>query len=214
MITRSYQITRVVHRSRISERKSIRSILRMTSDRTCLVRSFALSPGDRPANPVEPVAPASSFLTFPLRAYRPCSHMPAMQTRSNDSTARVPVMQTGRKQEGQQTTGAARQLSQRPANKPRWLIPATPRGFSTKRLFFERTPASRNHPLRVHILVCRISAPSTPRTRRFPTGFRRSTSSRAIFESGWQKFRLDVPKFYPEKELTDNRISVSIPVTT
>ena len=104
MITRSYQITRVVHRSRISERKSIRSILRMTSDRTCLVRSFALSPGDRPANPVEPVAPASSFLTFPLRAYRPCSHMPAMQTRSNDSTARVPVMQTGRKQEGQQTT--------------------------------------------------------------------------------------------------------------
>ena len=138
MITLSYQITRVVHRSRISERKSIRSILRMTSDRTCLVRSFALSPGDRPANPVEPVAPASSFLTFPLRAYRPCSHMPAMQTRSNDSTARVPVMQ--------KTTGAARQLSQRPANKPRWLIPATPRGILHKTLVFRTNPGISQPP--------------------------------------------------------------------
>ena len=117
----------------------------MTSDRTCLVRSFALSPGDRPANPVEPVAPASSFLTFPLRAYRPCSHMPAMQTRSNDSTARVSVMQTGRKREGQQTTGAARQLSQRPANKPRWLIPATLQDDSPQNACFAnetRNPAS------------------------------------------------------------------------
>jgi len=69
----------------------------MTSDRTYRVRSFALPPGNRPANPVEPVAPASSFLTFFLRVYRPCSHMPAMQTRSNDNTTRVPVTQTGRK---------------------------------------------------------------------------------------------------------------------
>lgn len=169
---------------------------------------------------IDPPTPSSRlrrpprFSPSPLRVYRPCSHMPAMQTRSNDRTARVPVMQTGRKREGQQTTGAARQLSQRSANKPRWLIPATPRGFSTKRLFCERTPASRNHPLHVHILICRISAPSAPGTRRFPTGFCRSTSSRAIFESAWQKFRLDVPEFYPEKELTDNRISLSNSVTT
>lgn len=63
-----------------------------------------------------------------------------MQTRSNDSTARVPVMQTGRKQEGQQTTGAARQLSQRPANKPRWLIPATPQGILHKTLILRTNP--------------------------------------------------------------------------
>lgn len=36
----------------------------------------------------------------------------------------------------------------------------------------------------IYILICGISAPSPPRTRRFPTGLFRSTSSRAIFESG------------------------------
>jgi len=68
-----------------------------------------------------------------------------MQTRSNDSTARVPVMQTGRKREGQQTTGAARQLSQRLANKPRWLIPATLQDDSQQNACFAnetRHPAS------------------------------------------------------------------------
>lgn len=79
------------------------------------------------------------------------------------------------------------------ANEPRHLA-TTPCVFIFWSAKFQRHPPSR--------------------TRRFPTGFRRSTSSRAIFESGWQKFRLDVPDFYPEKELTDNRISVSIPVIT
>ena len=143
----------------------------MTSDRTCLVRSFALSPGDRPANPVEPVAPASSFLTFPLRAYRPCSHMPAMQTRSNDSTARVPVMQTGRKQEGQQTTGAARQLSQRPANKPRWLIPATPQGILHKTLVLRTNPGiSQPPPACSYFGLPNFSAIHPPEPVGFPRG--------------------------------------------
>ena len=165
--------------------KSIRGMLRMTSDRTCRVRSFALSPGDRPANPVEPVAPASSFLTFLLRVYRPCS------PHASDAN-------TIQRQHGTRSRHADRQETGRPANHrggaPTQSTPREqaslvdsghpPGRFSTKRLFCERNPASRNHPLRVHILICRISAPPSPRTRRFPVGSCRSTPNRAIIESG------------------------------
>ena len=78
-------------------------MLRMTSDRTCRVRSFALSPGDRPANPVEPVAPASSFLTFLLRVYRPCS------PHASDAN-------TIQRQHGTRSRHADRQETGRPTN--------------------------------------------------------------------------------------------------
>ena len=215
MIIRSYQITRVVHRSRISERKihSGHIMNGLRQDLSCA--EFCAVSGRSTRQP------RRAGCTGLLVSHLPPEGLPALQPHASDAN-------TIQRQHGTRSRHADRQETGRPANHrggaptqstPREQVSLVDSGhptgrFSTKRLFCERTPASRNHPLRVHTLICRISAPSTPRTRRFPTGFRRSTSSRAILESGWQKFRLDVPEFYPEKELTNNRISVSIPVTT
>ena len=74
----------------------------MTSDRTCLVRSFALSPGDRPVNPAVLVAPDSSFLTFP-------EGLPVLQPHASDAN-------TIQRQHGTRSRHADRQETGRPAN--------------------------------------------------------------------------------------------------
>lgn len=88
-----------------------------------------------------------------LKAYRSCSHMPAMQTHTPQPVS---------------------------CDEPRCLISTT---CCHKYVFVNKTWPLATLRL-IYILICGISAPSDPRTRRFPTRLCRSTSSRAIFESG------------------------------
>ena len=153
MIIRLHQTMRIVHGSHFGK-QNMRGMLQMplTGLVVCRIHSSTLPPEDCPSTLPSWLRRLPHFSPS-LKAYRSCSHMPAMQTHTPQPVS---------------------------CDEPRYSISTT---CCHKYVFVNKTRPLATLRL-IYILICGISAPSDPRTRRFPTGLCRSTSSRAIFESG------------------------------
>ena len=146
-IIRSYQITRVVHRSRISERKIYSEHVANDLGQDLSCAEFCAASGKSTRQPCR--AGCTGLLVSHLLP----ESLPALQSHASDAN-------TIQRQHDTRSRHADRQEAVRSANHrggvPTQSMPREqaslvdsehpPGRFSTKRLFCERNPASRNHP--------------------------------------------------------------------